>query len=161
MDFGIPQLPSKFLVQLVLIHICWFPFQCRNHDNELYLPVFYFLTLFYSSLTHFSHHYAQQKWFLFRQRKIYGCDSWFQYFQFPNISNIYHKFWISFQENPGTCAFSHWIPPHFWPAVHRRWLGYKKRNVSTISSEIFGISLQKAGRQMGFYTSVRAKLEIN
>lgn len=37
----------------------------------------------------------------------------------------------------------------------------RQRNVSIISSEIFDISLQKAGRQMGLYTSVRAKLEIN
>lgn len=58
MDDGVPQLSSKFLVQFVFIHICWFPFQCLNHENELYLPVFYFLTLFYSSLTHSSHHYA-------------------------------------------------------------------------------------------------------
>lgn len=105
MDDSVPQLPSKFLVQLVLIPICWFPFQCLNCENELYLRVFYFLTLFYSLLTQSSRHYAQQKWFLFRQRKIYGWDSWFQYFQFPNIGNSYHKFWISFQENPGTCAF--------------------------------------------------------
>lgn len=147
MDDGVPQLLSKFLVQLVLIHICWFPFQCLNHENELYLPIFYVLTLFYSSFTYSYHHYAQQKWFLFRQRKICGCDSWFQYFQFPNIDNIYYwnfEFPSKKTQEP-VHFFTEFLLIFDQPCTGCGW-GTRLRNASTISSEIFDISLQKAGR---------------
>lgn len=146
MDDGVPQLPSKFLVHLVLIPICWFPFHCLNHENELYLPVFYFLTLFYSLFTHSSHHYAKKN-YSFSDREKSVCVT-----AGSNISNfqISETFIMNFEFSfKKTQEPMHFFAEFFLifdqPCTGCGW-GRRQRNVTTISSEIFDISLQKAGR---------------